>query len=74
MKVKDSGYGIEERHQDKIFGKFYRIKDDNTRFITGTGLGLPIVKNLVDNLGGEISVESEPSKGSTFKVVLPVSD
>ena len=70
--VKDNGFGIEKKHQEKIFGKFYRIKDDNTRFITGTGLGLPIVKNLVDNIGGEILLESESGKGTTFTVILPV--
>lgn len=71
--VKDNGFGIEKRHQEKIFEKFYRVKDDNTRYITGTGLGLPIVKGIVDDLGGEIELESEPGKGSTFTVVLPLS-
>jgi signal transduction histidine kinase/DNA-binding response OmpR family regulator len=71
--VKDNGFGIEKRHQERIFEKFYRVKDDNTRYITGTGLGLPIVKGIVDDLGGKIELESEPGKGSTFTVVLPVS-
>ena len=70
--VADNGFGIEERHQEKIFEKFYRVKDQNTRFITGTGLGLPIVKGLVDQMGGEIRLVSAPGKGSTFTVLFPI--
>jgi two-component system, OmpR family, phosphate regulon sensor histidine kinase PhoR len=70
--VRDNGFGIEERHQERIFEKFYRIKNDKTRYITGTGLGLPIVKGIVDALGGRIELESQPGKGSTFRVFLPV--
>jgi two-component system, OmpR family, phosphate regulon sensor histidine kinase PhoR len=68
----DNGFGIAEKHIDKIFERFYRVKDENTRYITGTGLGLPIVKGLVDSLKGSISVKSQPGKGSTFTVLLPV--
>ncbi len=71
--VKDNGFGIEERHQERIFERFYRVKDDNTRYITGTGLGLPIVKGIVDDLGGSIELDSVPGKGSMFTVVLPLS-
>jgi signal transduction histidine kinase len=73
VRIKDNGFGMEARHLEKIFERFYRIKTDKTRFITGTGLGLPIVKGLIDSLGGRISVESAPDKGSTFTVLLPVS-
>jgi signal transduction histidine kinase len=71
--VIDNGFGIESRHLEKIFDRFYRVKSEKTRYITGTGLGLPIVKGLVDSLGGRISVESNPDKGSAFKVLLPAS-
>jgi signal transduction histidine kinase/FixJ family two-component response regulator len=71
--VKDNGFGIEKRHQERIFERFYRVKDDNTRYITGTGLGLPIVKGIVEDLGGTLELESEPGKGSTFTVVLPLA-
>lgn len=71
--VRDNGFGIAKRHQERIFERFYRVKDDNTRYITGTGLGLPIVKGIVEDLGGSIELESEPGKGSTFTVVLPLS-
>ena len=68
----DNGFGMEEDHLNKIFDKFFRIKNDKTRYITGTGLGLSIVKGLLENLNGSISVQSAPNKGSTFKVLLPV--
>ena len=70
--VRDKGFGIEARHLDKIFERFYRVKTEKTRYITGTGLGLPIVKGLVEALGGRIEVASVPDQGSTFTVILPV--
>ena len=73
IQVIDNGYGIEARHLEKIFERFYRVKTEKTRYITGTGLGLPIVKGLVDSLGGRISVESAPDKGSNFTVWLPAA-
>jgi len=72
VKVKDNGFGISEKHLEKIFERFYRVKDDKTRYITGTGLGLPIVKGLLDSLGGFIDVESSSGEGTTFTVLLPV--
>lgn len=69
--VTDDGFGIEEKHLEKIFHKFYRIKDDKRRFIVGTGLGLSIVRQLVDGLSGAIGVTSQPGEGSTFTVTLP---
>ncbi len=72
VKVTDNGFGIDEKNINKIFDRFYRVKDERTRYITGTGLGLPIVKGLVDSLGGIIEVTSTPGEGSTFTVLLPV--
>ncbi|HKK89979.1 MAG TPA: HAMP domain-containing sensor histidine kinase, partial [Desulfobacteraceae bacterium] len=69
-----NGFGIEPKHMEKIFNRFYRVKNDKTRFITGTGLGLPIVKGIVDSLGGYIDVASEVNKGTTFTVLLPLKD
>ena len=74
VKVVDNGFGIADKYMDKIFERFYRVKDDRTRYITGTGLGLPIVKGLVESLGGFIDVESNPGEGSTFTVLLPVNE
>ncbi|MGB9442775.1 MAG: response regulator [Desulfobacterales bacterium] len=74
VSVIDNGFGIEAQHLNKIFERFYRVKDENTRLITGTGLGLPIVKGLVESLGGFIDVESTPGSGSVFMVTLPLKD
>ena len=70
--IKDNGFGIDAKYMDKIFDRFYRVKTDKTRFITGTGLGLPIVKSIVDGMQGYINVESEVNMGSTFTVILPL--
>jgi len=72
VKVVDNGFGIPDKYLDKIFERFYRVKDEKTRFITGTGLGLPIVKGLVDSMDGFIDLESTPGKGTTFTVLLPI--
>jgi two-component system phosphate regulon sensor histidine kinase PhoR len=71
--VTDDGFGIEARHLEKIFERFYRVKTEKTRYVTGTGLGLPIVKGLLDSIGGQVSVESTPDLGSTFTVWLPAA-
>ncbi len=72
VSVADNGFGIEEKHQKRIFDKFYRVKNDKTRYITGTGLGLPIVKGILDAMGGKIDLESSPGAGSTFRACLPL--
>jgi len=72
VQVADNGFGIAPKYHDMIFERFYRVKDDNTRFITGTGLGLPIVKGLVDGMNGTITLDSDVGKGTTFTVTLPV--
>ncbi len=74
VKVKDNGFGIDNKYLNKIFDRFYRVKNDKTRYITGTGLGLPIVKGLVDSMGGLIDVESTPGKGTEFTVLLPIKN
>jgi len=70
--VRDTGFGIGKEDVDRIFERFYRIKNDQTRFIAGTGLGLAIVKSIVGAHNGLIKVESEIGRGSTFHVDLPV--
>lgn len=71
IQVKDSGYGIPAEDLDRIFNRFYRVKDRQTRTIEGTGLGLAIVKSIVESLKGEIQVESEYGKGTRFSIALP---
>ncbi len=69
--VADRGIGINDKDKKKIFSKFYRPEDWETRKTGGTGLGLYIVKTYLDALGGKISVESTLNKGSVFSVYLP---
>ena len=72
VEVADTGLGIEPEQVSKIFDKFYRIKNEKTRYITGTGLGLAIVKATVEGLGGRVEVVSKPGEGSTFTVLIPL--
>ena len=69
--VQDTGIGIKDKDLENIFDVFYQVDSSNHREFGGAGLGLNIVKKLVEVLGGEIRVESEFGKGSTFHVILP---
>ncbi len=71
IRVRDSGVGISRENIERIFERFYRVEGGNFQDAPGTGLGLPIVRSLVEMHGGEISVESEPGVGSTFTFSLP---
>jgi signal transduction histidine kinase/CheY-like chemotaxis protein len=70
--VTDSGIGIAPGDQQKVFEKFKQVGDTLTDKPKGTGLGLPICKEIVEFHGGHIWVESEPGKGSTFSFTLPI--
>ena len=70
--VRDTGPGIADADQQRIFGEFQQIDNTNTRNKGGTGLGLAISKRMVEMQGGTISVNSALGQGSTFRVVLPV--
>jgi PAS domain S-box-containing protein len=69
--VHDEGLGIAHGEQQRIFGKFYRVDPQLTRGVGGTGLGLYISRELVRLMGGQLSVTSKESEGSTFVVELP---
>jgi len=73
MQVSDTGFGIAKEDLDRIFDRFYRVKNEKTRYVIGTGLGLPIVKSIVEVHHGRIEVKSEVDKGSTFAVYIPVA-
>ena len=72
LEVEDTGMGMPEDAKAYIFETFRQVNDPTTRKHQGSGLGLSIVKQLVELLGGEITVETTLGKGSTFKAVLPV--
>jgi two-component system phosphate regulon sensor histidine kinase PhoR len=71
--VIDDGPGIERRHRDRIFERFYRIDTGRSRESGGTGLGLAIVKHLAEAMGGSVGVEPNEPKGSIFWVRLPLA-
>ncbi|MDD2553284.1 MAG: PAS domain-containing sensor histidine kinase [Desulfotomaculaceae bacterium] len=72
ISVSDSGIGMSREEHEKIFEQFYRIDNLATRKVVGTGIGLSIVKKIVDMHKGEICVRSEPGQGSTFRISLPL--
>jgi len=72
IKVKDTGIGLSENEIKNLFEEFFRVKNEQTKHITGSGLGLPIVRKILDIYNGDIQVESEVEVGSTFTVTLPV--
>lgn len=73
LKVKDTGIGIQKDKLLHIFDRFYQVDDSNKRRYGGSGIGLALLKELVDLLGGDIFVESAQGKGATFYCYLPVN-
>lgn len=71
ISVIDQGIGIDPEHQEKIFTRFYRIDKARERATGGTGLGLPIVKEIIHLHGGTVSVSSIPGHGTQFNILLP---
>ncbi len=70
--IQDNGYGIPKAAQERLFTQFYRVRTEQTMHIRGTGLGLSLVKSVVDQHQGRIWVESDDGQGSIFFVALPV--
>jgi len=68
--VQDTGFGMTREEQDRLFGEFVRIKNENTRNVMGSGLGLSILKKIALQYNGKVSVKSEKEVGSTFSVIL----
>lgn len=71
VKVTDTGHGIAEEHLPRIFERFYRIDRARSRESGGTGLGLALVKHVVERSGGNVTVSSTLGEGTTFTVVVP---
>jgi signal transduction histidine kinase len=74
LSVTDKGVGIPASEQQKIFEKFYRGGDPSVRKIRGSGIGLSITKHVAEMHGGAVLVESEPGKGSTFTLKIPIRE
>ncbi len=74
ISVKDNGIGISKEDQERVFERFYIVDKSRSKKFGGTGLGLSIVKHIILLHNGEITVESEKGKGTTFKIKLPLSD
>ena len=70
--MRDTGPGIADTDQERIFGEFQQIDNSATRKKGGTGLGLAISKRMVEMQGGSIDVASELGHGATFRVTLPI--
>jgi len=73
LEVEDHGIGIPSQEQHKIFEKFYRVGDPLVHNTKGSGLGLSLVRHIVEAHGGEVSVDSSPGRGSKFIIALPVT-
>jgi signal transduction histidine kinase len=74
LEVVDHGIGIADKEQPKIFDKFYRVCDPLVHNTKGSGLGLSLVRHIVQAHGGEVAVESAPGQGSKFIITLPVQN
>lgn len=74
LAIRDDGVGISAEHLPRLTERFYRVDVSASRESGGTGLGLAIVKHIVNRHRGRLTIESEPGKGSTFKVLLPILD
>ncbi len=72
LEVEDTGIGIEDRHRERLFERFYRVDKARSRDLGGTGLGLSIVKHVALAHDGEVTFESVAAEGSTFRVRLPI--
>ncbi len=72
LTVADTGVGITPEEQERIFERFYRVDASRARASGGSGLGLTIVRDLVEAMGGTVSVESVVGEGSRFHVVLRI--
>ncbi len=74
LTVEDTGMGIPAEDLPRIFDRFYRVKGKATRGITGSGLGLSLVKRVVEAHNGSVAVDSEPQRGTRFTLNLPLAD
>jgi signal transduction histidine kinase len=74
VSVRDTGIGMSSKDRERLFSRFYRIKNDGTKGVPGTGLGLWIIKQYIESMKGSIAVESMEGVGSEFIVGFPLAD
>ena len=74
ISIEDTGSGINQEEVKKIFDRFYQIKNMNSQYYGGTGIGLEVVRNFVELLKGEIIIESEEAVGTKFRILLPLGN
>ena len=74
ISVQDFGVGIRKEELDKVFERFYRVGEELTRRVKGSGLGLTLVKQIVEAHQGTVEVESEPGLGSIFSLRIPIRE
>lgn len=74
LRIRDTGIGIPDKEISHIFNRFYQVDDTTTRYQDGTGIGLALVKELIELQGGEVKVYSKVGKGTTFEIQLPVAN
>ncbi|HZI98949.1 MAG TPA: ATP-binding protein, partial [Actinomycetales bacterium] len=72
LSVRDTGIGIPEAEQDQLFSRFFRASNAVDRAVPGTGLGLTIVRSIVEHHGGSLELDSSPGRATTFTVRLPL--
>ena len=71
IEVEDTGLGMRPEDVKRAGEEFFRVKNEKTRVITGTGLGLSLVRRIVKSYHGNLEIESEPDKGSVFRILFP---
>jgi PAS domain S-box-containing protein len=74
LSVRDRGVGLEPERVTQVFADFYQVDASETRHYGGLGLGLALVRRIVDGFDGEVTVDSRPGRGATFNLLLPVAD
>jgi signal transduction histidine kinase len=74
FEVEDNGYGVSKEKQSRLFQRFFRAREPHTDHIPGTGLGLSLVKTVIERHGGDVYATSAPGKGSTFGFWLPLAE
>ena len=73
LSVQDNGIGVEQKHLDRLFERFYRVDKGRSRNMGGTGLGLAIVKHIVEDMHWEIEVNSKLNEGTEFAITMPLA-